>query len=132
MEGMQETEEEDDWCEVFSEEADATRRVTTTLRDRYSHWEKTGASIFSLSVIKEGSKIRLEDCPAGLKYEEKNNKSYGKHEAFANEAVAKMEKIKVVERVRKEECRFINPLTVAVNNYSKKRLCIDLSRSLNK
>ena len=33
---------------------------------------------------------------------------------FANEAVAKMEKIKVVKRVKKEECRFINPLTVVV------------------
>jgi hypothetical protein len=40
LEGMGET-EEDDCCEVFSEEAGATRRVTTTLRDHYSHWEKT-------------------------------------------------------------------------------------------
>ena len=73
-----------------------------------------------------------EDCPEDLKYEEKNNKSYEKQGAFANEAVAKMEGIKVVERVRKEDCRFINPLTVAVNNDNKRRLCIDLSRSLNK
>ena len=130
---MQEMEEEeDDWYEVFNEEADATSRVTTTLRDHFSHWKKTGASQFSLSVIKEGYKIKLEDCPEGQKYEEKNNKSYEKHEAFANEAVAKMERIKVVERVKKEDCRFINPLTVAVNNDGKKRLCISLSRSLNK
>ena len=131
LEGMGET-KEDDCCEVFSEEAGATRRVTTMLRDHYSHWEKTGVPRFSLSVIKEGYKIKLEDCPGDLKYEEKNNKSYEKHEAFAIEAVAKMERIKVVERVRKEDCRFLNPLTVAVNNNSKKRLCIDLSRSLNK
>ena len=89
LEGMGEMEEEeDDCCEVFSEEAGATRRVTTTLRDHYSHWEKTGAPKFSLSVIKEGYKIKLEDCPEDLKYEEKNNKSYEKHEAFANKAVA--------------------------------------------
>ena len=133
LEGMREMEEEeDDCCEVFNEEVDATSRVTTTLRDHFSHWKKTGAPHFSLSVIKEGYKIRLEDCPKGMKYEEKNNKSYEKHEAFANEAVAKMEKIKVVERVKKEDCRFINPLTVAVNNDGKRRLCIDLSRSLNK
>ena len=54
FEGMPEMEEEDDWCEVFSEEANATSRVTTTLRDHYSHWKKTEASGFSLSVIKEG------------------------------------------------------------------------------
>ena len=37
LEGMQEMEEEDDCCEVFSEEVDATEKVTTTLRDHYSH-----------------------------------------------------------------------------------------------
>ena len=133
LEGMGEMEEEeDDYCEVFSEEKGATRRVTTTLRDQYSHGEKTGAPGFSLSVIREGYKIGLEDCPENLEYEEKNNKSYEKHEAFANEAVPKMEKIKVVARVKKEDCGFINPLTVAVNNNSKKRLCIDLLRCLNK
>ena len=97
------------------------------MRDHFSHWEKTGVPHFSLSVIKESYNIRLEDCPAGMKYKEKNNKSYEKHEAFPNEGVAKMERIKVVERVKKEDCRFINPLTVAVNNEGKKRLCIDLS-----
>ena len=132
FEAMPEIEEEDDLCEVFSEEVDATSKVTTTLRDHYSHWKETGASKFSLSVIKEGYKIKLEECPEDLKYEEKNNSSYKKHKEFANEAVAKMEEIKVVKRVRKEDCRFINPLTVAVNKAGKKRLCIDLSRSLNK
>ena len=132
LEGMQEMEEEDDCCEVFSEEVDATEKVTTTLRDHYSHWKETEASSFSLSVIREGYKIKLEDCPRDLKYEEKNNSSYDNHKEFADEAVAKMERIKVVERVKKEDCRFINPLTVAVNNDGKKRLCIDLSRSLNK
>ena len=104
LEGMGEMEEEeDDYCIVFSEDEGATRRVTTTLRDHYSHWEKTGASNFSLSVIREGYKISLEDCPEDLKYEEKNNKSYKRHESFAKEAVAKMEKIKVVDRVKKED-----------------------------
>ena len=130
LEDMPEMEEEDDLCEVFSEEVNATRRVTTTLRDHYSHWKKTEASGFSLSVIREGYK--LEDCPKNWKYEEKNNSSYNNYKEFADEAVARMEKIKVVERVKKEDCRFINPLTVAVNNDGKKRLCIDLSRSLNK
>ena len=124
-------EEEDDLVEVFNEESGATSKVTTTLRDHYSHWKETGASQFSLSVIKDGYKIKLEKCPEDVKYEEDNNSSYRKHKEFANEAVAKMEKIKVVKRVKKEECRFINPLTVAVNKVGKKRLCIDLSRGLN-
>ena len=54
LEGMGEMEEEDDYCKVFSEEEGAARRVTTTLRDHYSHWVKTGASRYSLSVIREG------------------------------------------------------------------------------
>ena len=70
----------------------------------------------------------MEGCPEDLKYEEKNNKSYKKHKEFANEAVAKMEAIKVVKKVDKQQCRFISPLTVAVNKVGKKRLCIDLSR----
>ena len=58
LEGMGEMEEEeDDYCEVFSKEEGAMRRVTTTLRDHYSHWEKTGAPGFSLSVIRKGYKI---------------------------------------------------------------------------
>ena len=41
LEGMGEMEEEeDDYCGVFSEEEGVTRRVTTTLRDHYSHWVK--------------------------------------------------------------------------------------------
>ena len=91
LEDMPEMEEEDELCEVFSEEVDATRKVTTTLRDHYSHWKKTEAPGFSLSVIKEGYKITLEDCPKDLKYEEKNNKSYNNHKEFADEVVAKME-----------------------------------------
>ena len=51
LEAMPEIEEEDDLCEVFSEEVGATRKVTTTLRDHYSHWKETKASKFSLSVI---------------------------------------------------------------------------------
>ena len=49
LEGMEEREgEEDNYCEVFNKEEGATRRVTTTLKDHYLHWEKTGASRFSL------------------------------------------------------------------------------------
>ena len=55
MGGMEE--EEDNFCKVFSKEEGATRRVTTTLRDHYSHWEKTGASKFSLSVIGKATRL---------------------------------------------------------------------------
>ena len=43
-----------------------------------------------------------------------------------------MEAMKVAKKVEKHQCRFISPLTVAVNKLGKKRLCIDLSRGLNK
>ena len=123
--------EEDDLVEVFSEEERATSKVTTTLRDHYSHWKETGAPQFSLGVIKEGFKIKLDKCPEDFQYEEKNNSSYRKHKVWAKEAVDKMEEIKMIKKVKKEQCRFISPLTVAVNKVGKKRLCINLSRGLN-
>ena len=124
-------EEDEDLVEIFIEDAEVTIRVTTTLRDHYGHWKETGASAFSLGVIREGYKIELEGCPDNLRYKEKNNTSYKNHKEFANEAVIKMEEIKVVKKVKKEPCRFISPLTVAVNKVGKKRLSIDLSRGLN-
>ena len=43
-----------------------------------------------------------------------------------------MEAIKVVKKVERHQCSFISPLTVAENKAGKKRLCIDISRGLNK
>ena len=87
-------------------------------------------SDFCLRVIKEGYKLQLKDCSEDVKYEEKSNKSYREYREFANEAVDKLVAIGVVKRVNSS--KFVSPLTVAVNKVGKKRLCIDLSRGLNK
>ena len=62
---------------------------------------------------------------------EKNNKSFIKEEEFGKEAIMKLVNMKVLMEVRKEEVNCINPLTVAVNDKGKKRLCINLSRYIN-
>ena len=100
VEGAPELEEED-VVELFEEDENAIRGVTTTLREQVEHWEKTGASDFSLSVIKEDYKLQLENCPEDVKYEEKNNKSYWDHREFADKAGDKLVAIGVVKRVRK-------------------------------
>jgi hypothetical protein len=122
----------DDVIEIFEEEAGAKAKLTTTLREHYDHWRDTGASNFCLGVIREGYIPKLEGCEEDFRYEEENNKSYKENKVFANGAVEEMKKFGVVKAVDKEECRFINPLTVATNKKGKKRLCIDLSRGLNK
>ena len=123
-------EEEEEVIEIFSEDSNAKMKLTTTLKDHVKYWEEMGASAFSLSVIKEGYKMTFEGLEGDLEYEERNNKSYYKHQEFANKAVDELVKVGVVEKV--EGCKCVNPLTVAENKKGKKRLCLDLSRKVNK
>ena len=109
FENAPELKEEDDIAEMFEEDEDVTKRVTTTLRDHVSHWEATGASKFCLSVIKDGYIPQPEGLSEGIVYEEKNNKSYHENKEFANKAVEKMLRIGVVKRVKTS--RFVSPLT---------------------
>ena len=60
-----------------------------------------------------------------------HNKSFVKEQEFAVEAIEKLVKMKVLKEVPRDEVSCINPLTVAVNDRGKKRLCIDLSRYVN-
>ena len=104
-------------------------KVHGTLRRNAKAWEEAGAGNFVMSVIKDGFKLNLNQMPE--EYEEKNNKSFLKEEVFAVEAIEKLVKMKILKEVERDEVSCVNPLTVAINDRGKKRLCIDLSHYVN-
>ena len=104
-------------------------QVHGTLRRHAAAWEEAGAGGFIMGVIKDGFKLNMKEMPGS--YSEKNNKSFDKEQEFAVEAIEKLVKMKVLKEVSKEEVSCVNPLTVAINDRGKKRLCIDLSRYVN-
>merc|ERR1711867_403078 len=63
-------------------------------------WRESGASDFAVSVILNGYVPQMQRNPE--KYQEKNNKSYRDEMAWANEAVRKLQRAKVVVEIRKE------------------------------
>ena len=65
------------------------------------------------------------------RYEERNNMSYRKERLWANEVVCKLERAKLVRKVKNKELWCVNPLMVASSSKGKKRLCLDLSRWVN-
>ena len=119
----------DDHVVMFDEDSEAEFKVKTTLRDHYEFWEQTEASEFSKSVIRNGYIPPLDSLPQA--YEERNNRSYLDNKDWANEAVAKLWRAGIVEKVDKAELVCVNPLSVAFNAKLKPRLCIDLSRCYN-
>ena len=116
---------------MYKEDEVALMKLTSTLKDHLGHWEKSGATVFVRSVIEQGYMPKFRDLPEGYRYEERNNKSYHEYREFANEAVMKLVKNKVVREVSRGESKCVSPLSVAVKN-NKKRLCLDLSRGVNK
>ena len=92
---------------------DIEAKVHRTLRRNVGAWEEAGAGKFVLNVIKEGFKLNIKELPG--KYEEKNNKSFFKEEEFAQEAIEKLVKMKVLKEVSWEEVDCINPLTMAIS-----------------
>ena len=104
-------------------------KVHGTLRRNVKAWENAGARGFVLGVIQDGFKLNMNQMPED--YEEENNKSFFKEEEFAIEAIMKLVKMKVLREVERDEVSCVNPLTVAINDRGKKRLCIDLSRYVN-
>ena len=85
---------------------------------------------FALSVVKNGYVPQLWGNPEW--YEEPNNKSYVKEREWAKVAVEKLREARLVVEIGREELWCVNPLTVAVSTKGKRRLCIDLSRCMNK
>ena len=65
-------------------------------------------------------------------YEEPNNKSYEREKDWAKVAVEKLKEARLVEEIERDCLCCVNPLTVAVNAKGKRRLCLDLSRYMNK
>ena len=108
---------------------DIEKKVHGTLQRHLRAWEEAGAGKFAVNVIKEGFKLNMRELPGS--YEEKNNKSFVKEEDFGKDAIMKLVEMKVLKEVAKEEVSCVNPLTVAINDRGKKRLCIDLSRYVN-
>ena len=106
------------------------RKIHNMLRKHMSFWQESGASDFAISVIKNGYVPQMRCNPE--RYRERNNKSYMDERAWANEAVFKLQKVKIVTETSREDLWCINPLTVAKNAKGKRRLCIDLSRCVNK
>ena len=93
-------------------------------------WKETGASDFALSVVRNGYVPQLWENPEG--YEEPNNKSYEREKDWAKVAVGKLKEARLVEEIGRDGLWCVNPLTVAVNAKGKRRLCLDLSRYMNK
>ena len=104
-------------------------QVHGTLGRHLQAWEEAGACKFVMNVIKEGFRLNIKEVPGF--YEEKNNQSFEREKVFGVEAIKKLVKMKVLKEVSKEEVSCVNPLTVAINDQGKKRLCIDLSRYVN-
>lgn len=121
---------EDDLIVMFDEEKGIEDKVVDTLRTHLGYWVETGASAFAQSIIRQGYIPSFESIPS--KYEEPNNGSYKKHRLWANEAVDKLAQARLVKRVSAKELDCCNPLTVASNAVDKLRLCIDMSRQVNK
>ena len=121
---------EGDQVLMYEEEEGIEFKVRDTLKSNLSYWEETGEYQFAKSVIRQGYIPSIVQSPG--KYEEPNNASYKVHRKWANQAVEKLAEASLVKRVSREELECCNPLTVASNASNKLRLCIDLSRRLNK
>ena len=123
-------EEDNEVCLMFEEDNEVEDKVHNTLRKHIGFWRESGASEFAVSVILNGYVPQMQREPE--RYKEGNNKSYKDERAWANEAVYKLQRAKIVRETKLEELWCVNPLTVAKNAKGKRRLCIDLSRCVNK
>ena len=117
-------------CVMHEEDEKIEGKIHDTLRKHVRFWQESGASDFAVSVILSGYIPQLQCNPE--KYRERNNKSYKDERVWANEAVFKLQRAKIVVETSRESLWCINPLTVAKNAKGKRRLCIDLSRCVNK
>ena len=86
-------------------------------------------------IISEGYKLPFEGGVMPGRYEEPNNKSALQEMEYVREAVKDMMKKKLVTKLEKKP-HCVNPLTVSLRDMApgqmKKRLCLDLSRWINK
>ena len=81
-------------------------------------------------MVKNGYVPQLWENPE--RYEEPNNKPYEREKKWVKVAVEKLKEARLVEETGREDLWCVNPLTVAMNSKGKRRLCLDLSRYMNK
>ena len=97
--------------------------VRGNLAKCYQEWEKIGASVFILSVIRKGYKIPLIDFPPPKVFP--NNSSALKEKDFVSEAISDLLVTRCVE-VLDYPPAIVNPLSVSIQSSGKKRLILDL------
>ena len=100
-----------------------------------AYWQDTlQADQFGMDILRYGYKLPFQEGCELQQYREENNKSAIKYIDFAFEETERWENKKVVKEVWKTPL-CISPLTVAarmVAEAEKLRLCLDLSRYMNK
>ena len=94
-------EEDDEVCLMFEEDREVEEKVHNTLRMHLDFWKESGASEFAVSVIMNGYVPQMQREPE--RYKESNNKSYKEERAWANEAVGKLLRAKIVRDTSLEE-----------------------------
>ena len=85
-------EDSDDVCLIFEE--DLQSKVHDTLARHASFWRESSASDFAISIVENGYIPQMWDNPQN--YEERNNGSYRDERVWANEAVIKLLRAKLV------------------------------------
>ena len=105
------------------------------LPDKVEFWRnELKASDWVMDTLRQGYMLPLESPPP-TKYEEDNNKSARTNMEFVRETVQKWERQGVVKFV-KQKPQIVSPLSVVerqqASGISKKRLCWDGSRCINK
>ena len=101
-------EDNGDVCLMFEEEEDLENKVHDTLARHASFWRESGASNFAVSVIENGYVPQIWENLQ--EYEEKNNGSYREEKSWANEAMSKLVRAKLVREVDRRSLVCINPL----------------------
>ena len=94
------------------------------LEKHVDYWMETGASEFVISVIRNGYVLSFYKY---LLSKGENNRLYLEEQEWANEAVWKLAKARLVKEVSQEELVCVNPLYLVKNAVGKRRLCLDLS-----
>jgi hypothetical protein len=93
-------------------------------------WQNTlKANNWVMDVLKYGYSLPFHSTPEPSC--DKNNASARKHMVFVREEVKKLKDSGVISFVDKRPT-IVSPLTVASNSEGKLRLCLDVSRSINK
>ena len=129
--GLGDDEYVDGWDGIAVEEVEKDIKVVDSLKGKVDVWKEYGAGKMVLQILSNGLKLNFTG-KAPTVYEEVNNKSFINNEEFGIEEIKKLLANGVVEEVSRKEVVCINPMSIASNKKGKKRLCIDLSRHVNK